>query len=231
MSRPARQTPVEKFPALQERFNGLKKLRQAHLDVGREMVLADGGTLYATDLVIAGLLKRSLDLLDSITTLVERWNFTASASLLRLQLDSLLKLRYLAILTDPDAVSMEILGGHSLQKMKDKDGNKLTDARLRDYTRSEYPWIDEVYRETSKLVHFSEKHIFSTVQSLDKESRIVDFFIGEGFPNWSEQDIASLIDVMEVATKALLELVAGWTGSKQYRGKGQERGRVFNLDI
>ncbi|MBA7716516.1 hypothetical protein ES703_125589 [subsurface metagenome] len=179
------------------------------------MLSVADGNIYVTDLVMIGVLKRSLDILDGCVSLVERWNFSAAAPLLRLQLDSLLRLVYLATLKDADAVSMEIIKGHSFRNMKDREGKKLTDARLRDYARPLYPWIDKVYKQTSKLIHFSDKHYFLSVNSLNKQSRTVEHFIGEGVTNWPESEINSFLDAMGCTTDALLKVVIGWTISKQ----------------
>lgn len=222
MAKNEKQTPMEKFPTLRKRFEVLKKLRQAHLDVGTKMLSVADGNIYVTDLVMIGVLKRSLDILDGCISLVERWNLSAAAPLLRLQLDSLLKLVYLATLKDADVVSMEIIKGHSFRNMRDRNGKKLTDARLRDYARPLYPWIDEVYKQTSKLIHFSEKHCFLSVNSLDEQSRRVDFFIGEGVTNWPESEIDSLLSAMGCTTDALLKAVIGWRISKQRAYETQE---------
>ncbi len=216
------QTPIEKFPRLQKKFEMLKKQHQTHLDVGLKMLSVDNGKFYVTDIVIIGVLKRSLDLIDGITSLVERWNFSAAAPLLRLQLDSLLRLVYLATLKNADTVSADIINGHSFGNLKDKEGKKLTDVRLRDYARTVYPWIDDVYKETSKLIHFSEKHCFQPFHCQDEQSRKLEIIIGEGFPNWLEADIDSLLDAMGCITDALLKVVIGWINNKLHTQDNKE---------
>jgi len=215
MAKNKKQTPMEKFPTLGKKFEVLKKLRQVHLDVGIKILSVADGNIYVTDLVMIGVLKRSLDIFDGCISLVERWNLSAAAPLLRLQLDSLLRLVYLATVKDPDAVSMEIIKGRSFSNMKDREGKKLSDARLRDYARPLYPWINKVYKQTSKFIHFSDKHYFLSVNSLNKRSRTVEHFIGEGVTNWPESEINSFLDAMGRATDALLKVVIGWTISKQ----------------
>jgi len=170
MAKNKTQTPIKKFPNLQKRFRDFEKLRQTHLNIGIKMLSVNGGNIYLTDLVIIGILKRSLDILDGVISLVKYWNFIAAAPLLRLQLDSLLKLSYLAKSKNADIVSMKIIKGYPFQNLKDEEGKKLTDARLRDYACSVCPGIDNMYREISKLIHLSNKHCFLTVHSLNKQS-------------------------------------------------------------
>ena len=215
MDKKTKQTPAEKFSKLREKFQLLEKLQQKHLDIGVKMLSVAERHYYSTDLLMIGILNRSLDLLDGVTSLVERWNFTCAASLVRLQLDSLLRLVYLSTLEDANSVSTEIIEGRSFREMKDEAGKTLTDAMLRTYARPIYPWVDEIYKETSNLIHFSNKHFFISVNSLDERSRTMQFSIAQGNTNWPEQEIDSLLNVMGCITDALLKCVVGWVISKE----------------
>jgi len=218
MSQKKEETPLEKFPNLANRFKTLENLKKAHLGLGAEVL---SGYLYATDFVIGAVLNRSLNLLSGLLCLVERWNFIAAAPLLRLQIDNLLKLSYLATLKNAGEVSFKIIQGVSFLKLKNKEGKKLTDAMLRDYARDLYPWIDKVYEETSKLIHLSDKHVFHTVKAMDEKTRSQELFIGEGCLYWKEKDIAELLDAMGYVTDALLKNIKGWSISKQIHVKRQ----------
>ena len=209
------ETPIEKFPGLQHHLEILRSLRKKHDEIVVKMLSVANGDIFVTDLVNLGILKRSINLLDGIACLVERWNFTAAVPLLRLQLDSLLRLCYLASLSDVEDVSVKIIKGQSFRNIKDREGKKLTDARLREYASDKYPMINELYKETSKMIHFSDKHCFLAAESTDKKERSVTFRLGEGDKRWREQDIAGFLDTTGKVTKALLEHIAGWVVSKQ----------------
>jgi len=208
------QEPMERYPKLRARYEILEQQKQVHLDLGQQMMTVGGGKLYVTDLVMLAVLKRSLDLLDGIICLTDRWNFAAAAPLLRLQIDSVLKVVCLAHLENADVVSTAILEGKSLRNLKDSDGKFLSDARLRDYARRFYPWLDRVYEETSKLIHLSDKHFFLPVESVDDETRVVQMLIGAGTQNWPESEIDNFLDAVGCTTDALLKVVLGWVISK-----------------
>ena len=206
--------PVDKYPQLKTRFLRLLDLKQKHLDVCGEMLAAAGGNLYPTDLVILAILKRSLDLVDAFQVLIRRWNFNAAAPLLRIQLDSVLKLSYLSQTEGADNVGRVMLSGKSLRHLKDREGKPLTDARLRDYARPSCPWLDKVYKETSRMVHLSEKHFSITVQSLSEEDRGVSLAVGTGTHNWPLPEIESFVDATIVATATILSLADSWVAAK-----------------
>jgi hypothetical protein len=207
-------TPSDIFPRVKESLLKLQELEKAHLQVGKEMLRVADGALYTTDLMLVGVLKRSLDLIDAIQLLVERWNFCASAPMLRLQLSNLLLLAYLSTCQNVDDLCLQLLEGKDLNRIKDKEGKNLTDARLRDYARPQFPWVDDVYKATSKLVHFSERHVFISSNTLDTNNGIVSLQIGKGSPRWAEEDIYELLQCTVVTTEGILNFVRGWAKSK-----------------
>ena len=99
--------------------------------------------------------------------------------------------------------------------MKDKNGKKLTDAKLRDYARDLFPWIDEVYENASKLIHLSEKHFFLTIEKMSKNERAMTLCIREGNPNLAESEYLNLIHSLIVITEYILEIAKGWLLTKK----------------
>ena len=201
------ETPKDRFPKLIAAYAVLDEQRALHATLYLTISDAAGGQIYAADLFMQAALKRSLDLLDAIVCLIDRWNFVAAGPLLRLQIDTLLRLVYLATLTNADEMAIAMLQGKRL-KEKGASGKPLTDARMRELARPMYPWIDRVYSETSKLIHFSDKHFFSPVTSV--ADRTVETYFGVGMPHWNERDVAELLCAFGVSTDAILKNVLGW---------------------
>lgn len=216
-----KQKPTDRYPKLRTRYEIIERQKRAHFDLFQESRTADGGNIYLTDLFTETVLKRSLDLIDGIICLTNHWNFAAAAPLLRLQLDNLLKLSYLAQCKNRDEIMKAVLRGESFPRLKDpKDRReRLTDVRLRYYARSYYPWLDRVYEETSKLVHFSNKHVFSPIASVDNEERSTTSFFGVGIPRWPESEIDNFLNAFSCATDALLTVVRDWVISKGHPKK------------
>lgn len=98
------QPPSQRFPELQPFFDALHHTRDSHHDVTDQFVDATKRELTVTDLFVLGIIKRSLDLVAGIELLIEQWNYSAMAPLVRLQVDSLLRLHYVASLAEPQDI-------------------------------------------------------------------------------------------------------------------------------
>jgi len=202
--------PSEMYPKVAECENKLNDLISEAISVGKEMFSAAEGKMFTPDIFFMGILNRTINLVDAILNLTESWNFVAAGSLVRLHLDTLLCLSYLRAIKNHDMFIIQVLEGKQLRNIKDEEGKKLTDTRLRDYARPLFPQIDNVYIETSRLVHFSNKHIFSSTQVIDEVNGNIGIFIGKGFLGWAEKDIISLLECTIAITNRIHAIVRGW---------------------
>lgn len=78
------------------------------------------------------MIQRSYGVLDALIDAVDRYNIHAAAPLLRLQLDTLFRAHYLASGPDVDSLTMKLLRGEELRKIKDASGKPLNDYRLKE---------------------------------------------------------------------------------------------------
>lgn len=212
------QQPIDKYPKLKPHYEALKEQMQVHFHIAEQMLKADCGNLYPSDMLILAILKRSLDLLDGVLCLVDRWNFASAAPLLRLQIDSLLKLFYIAQQQDGKhafEVFKAVLEGKRFDQLRDPSGQRLTDKRLREYAKGSYPWLDKVYEETSKMIHLSGKHIFLSHEPIDEKNRIMRYALQVGYPNWPQSEIDKFLQAFIHTTDALLQLAREWINRKQ----------------
>ncbi len=210
--------PSELYPQVAESEERLNDLIRETINIGYKMLSIAGGKLYTHDMFFIGVLNRSIDLIDAILILTSRWNFVAAVPLIRLHLDTLLRLSYWRTIKNPDAFIRQILEGKQVTQIKDEEGMKLTDGRLRDYTRSIFPQVDNVYKETSRLVHFSDKHVFTCIEALDEAGRMAGFSIGKGSSKWREKDILSLLQCAIAITGTILAIARGWVLEKAQMG-------------
>ena len=67
-----------------------------------------------------------------------------AAPLLRIQLDSLTRISYLATAARADEVAEYVIGGGEFRKLKDAEGKPLSDARLIRHAERIHPWIKGV---------------------------------------------------------------------------------------
>jgi len=134
-------------------------LRVHHLDLARRFLGAADGALYEIDFFVAAAMARSYSLVDGFISAFDSWNPIVAAPLLRMQIDSLVRLSYMANAPSADAVVQHIVGGGEFRTLKDAEGKRLTDRRLLEHAENGHPWIAPVYEATSGWVHFSPAHL------------------------------------------------------------------------
>lgn len=137
---------------------------------------------YTFDIFVNGLLNRSVNLLKGFIELMRQNNFIAAAPLVRLHLDSLLRL-YAPQLIDynVDDFALKVIGGTPVRKIKDRDNQKMTDTRLvkKISEHEAFNWVEKVYETGNAYVHYSDQLVFAAMKIKDKEERIVNFTVGQ----------------------------------------------------
>lgn len=199
---------------LKKRLDHLDGLTDLHLVVCAQMLNADGGKMFPLDILASATIKRSLALIKGFTTLVKLHNYSCAASLLRLQLDSCLRLFAAFIVDKPHDLASNVLKGESIRNMKDRNGNRMTDRHLVNSLASKYEWLPRVYESTSGFIHLSEKHLFSVFGDA-KDERAVELRVGANDENFPPELWIELADGFLAATDALFEYLKGWVFTKE----------------
>jgi hypothetical protein len=101
-----------------------------------------------------------------------------AASLLRLQLDTVLRLYALFWVADPEDFATKVFNGISVNKLKASDGSLMTDRYLRDRIASKNDWVPAVYAESSGYIHFSHRHIKAALPMEDSTTGQAQVHIG-----------------------------------------------------
>lgn len=105
--------------------------------------------------------------------------------------------------------------GVSFGKLKDEFCEKLTDVRLRYYAKEKYPWVDRVYKELSGHIHFSNKHMWSILVSIEDPKHNVNMFVGEGNKNWPEEELITFLKTTIKVVQEILLIIKVWAISKE----------------
>ena len=207
--------PHEKFPELKDKKEKLDtyfdKLTKAGFDAVGNI------NMGMIDFLIIGVVKRSLDLVDGFILTISNWNLICAAPIIRMHLDTLLRLNYISKIPPKEADKLihHIMGGDPLYKFKDSEGKGLTDTRLLKYTKDVFPWIDNVYKQTSKFIHFSERHMFVPIYSTNNEKKIVNFAIHKGSHNVKEEQITEYYNVFIIITDSIIKFINSWGERKK----------------
>ena len=199
----------------------LEKLskHQDHLRyLGHEVIVARNGTLHPLDFVVIGIVKRSLSIASAFNTLVNDWNMVCARALLRMQIDTVIRFSAFSISGDSHQMAVEVMQGNQINKMKDRDGHTMTDAYLVEKLSHELDWMTTVYQITSGYVHFSERHLFDPIASLEEDGRLVEFVINDKDEKFPESSWHETVSCFNQCTEIILANLKGYKHNKEAAG-------------
>jgi hypothetical protein len=196
----------------------LDRLRIHHIDLAKRFLTEADGAIYTIDLFLTGVMSRSYSLVDGFINAFDTWNPVVAAPLLRMQLDTLVRVAYMAKGPKSDEIASYVVAGGEFRALEDADGRQLTDRRLIELAAGSHPWVDAVYRATSGWVHLSPSHVQAAVQvhdDADGENRMRLFgavpIRPEQIPRSALQE---LVGAMIQATEELFGYVETWEARK-----------------
>lgn len=136
-------------------------------------------SMYPLDLLFCGAVDRSLALIDGFISLNNTQNYLCMAPIVRMHLDTVLRIFATTLVEDPNKLAEMIFEGNEIRKIPDKDGKKMSDAYLRkgfiqfwNELDANVSWVDPVYKKTSGHIHLSRVHILSSVSECGNDGNI-----------------------------------------------------------
>jgi hypothetical protein len=209
---------IEKIEkAIKTQLTVLRSEIEANEKMFHEMIKAYDGAIYPIDLLAIAVLHRSQALIEGFCKMVEDRNFDCAAPLIRLKLDNCLRFYASFIVKDPHGFAMDVVGGKHIRKLKDRDGNNMTDAHLVEKLsgeKSEYSFIKQLYEDTSGFIHLSDRDIKKSFGSDVKEERKITFPLNVKNLKLPETIFLQAIDAFKSATKILSIYIEGWIYTK-----------------
>lgn len=201
-------TEISKESLLTEIDNKTK----AMLNLGKQLV-AINPNLEPFDLMLLSIVNRTVNLNSAFTNLIRSNNFIAGAPLVRINLDSLLRL-YASIISEHDrnTFAKEVRKGVKISTMK-LQGTKtaMRDMTLvKELSKIEgMDWVQKVYDAGNSFVHFDNVILFSSQKIASYEERtfiqtigLHDSFIPEsekfGAVVWMNKIIDSIIQQCQI---------------------------------
>lgn len=124
-----------------------------------------GNTLAKYDLFLCPLLNRSIQLSQGFIALIKQRNLTCAGSILRLQLDSCMRLYASTIAADQDALIDCVISGGKISSLRDNSGQKMSDKLLKDGLAQYDSRFANVYDSTSGYIHYSEKNFYQSISA------------------------------------------------------------------
>ncbi|AMC34510.1 hypothetical protein [Janthinobacterium sp. B9-8] len=189
--------------------------RKAMLKLGVAMTGGNNAQMLPFDFITFGAVKRNLSLTAAMRLLVESWNIVCARAVLRLHIDTSLRYSAAWMVDKPHDFATKILSGERIDLMKDKNGKRLTDARLVEVRSADYPWLPDVYANLSGYVHFSGSHVFDSIGPMNEETRSVSFEITDTDMKFPEASWIEILECFRHATEILANYLECYITTKQ----------------
>ena len=205
---------MEHSSEVQKKIEILRSDEQQILQLGKQLFGTAGAPFFPLDLLAYAALKRSMSTSAAIILLIENFNLLAARSLLRVHIDTALRFAAAWFVDKPHEFASAVHGGERIDKTKDREGQRLTDARLVVLLSEEHPWLPDVYKNLSGYVHFSGSHVAASITRLNEETQEVSFLLGktdEHYPPFSWEEV---LDCAHEATGIIARYVLGYVRTK-----------------
>jgi hypothetical protein len=131
------------------------------------------GSICYQHLYLFGIARRALAQSSAFLSMVDQRNSLVASSIIRMQLDTILRLYALFWVADPEEFAKKVFMGEEINKLKASDGERMTDSYLRNRVAKTNDWIPAVYKETSGYIHFSNRHMKAAIRSTDEGLQLV----------------------------------------------------------
>ena len=197
---------------LEEEIKKLESKENQLLEIAKKL---NSGNFYPLDFLSNAVINRSLKLIFGFTTLLKDDNFIAASHLVRCHLDNIIRFSASWIVNDPHDFATKVIDGIKIDSLMDKNGKLMKDWYLRNLLNEEHPWITNVYKQSSGYIHFSNKHIFNSIQSVDSKERIMQFSFSKKDNDIDENLKIEAIQCMGEITEILLDYLNGWYYTKE----------------
>ena len=209
-------SPAAVHVELREQRLWLDRLRRHHLELVSRFLTIDDVGFFTIDIFLVGVAQRSYHLVDGFLGAFDEWNVTAAAPMIRMQIDSLVRVAYFATAPSADRIAMDVIAGVEFRHMKDTTGKKLTDFRLVELAADTHPWVKPVYEGTSGWVHLSPAHVHNAwkVGEADDGTVSLTGAIPMRPENIPLNGLLEMIGAMIQATEELFGYFESWESRK-----------------
>ena len=147
-------------------------------------MVSKGTTLTPVDQFIFGAIKRTLSQSRAFRQMVEDWNFTSAAVMVRTQLDTAMRINGIRYMPDVEGSISRIFKGEiTYRKLQSTDGANVTDAYLKNKLAEDHPWVTKLYDDLSE----SFRHFWPLVAGVDDENKMTYFVISAQDPKRTKQ--------------------------------------------
>lgn len=151
-------------------------------------------------------IKKTRSLSHAFCMLVRAKNTLAATALIRLQLDTALRIYGLSLVDDLEDAGAMLMSDISYRKLKSRSGEPLTDAVLHENLDKHHPGLSYAYKTTSSYVHLSASHIKTGL--VERPGTATLFFHMNGTDDThSSESFSDIIDWFDQATELTANMI------------------------
>jgi hypothetical protein len=192
---------------LAERLQAIESLENELLRKAQPIV-PPGAPFTIIDNFLLGAIKRTLSQSVGFRKLVEGWNFSCATILVRTQIDTAMRINGIPLLASPETDVRRLFNGETtFKRLKSIDGKLMSDQYLRERLSEKYPWVTQLYEETSDFVHLSFRHFWPTLIGTSDDGQMFYSFLSGEDPKHDESNYHDVADAFLKVSKMTSELL------------------------
>lgn len=189
-------------------FDNLERAEKDLLETyGRHL---SGRSVGYRHFYLCGIARRALAQSRAFKSCLEDRNALVALAILRLQLDTMLRAYALYFVDDPESFAHEVFQGKQIDRIKAADGKLMQDRYLIDKVMPRNPWVESVYKNTSGLIHFSDRHIKAAIHNNDLDKGALELFISSNDPSHEMDDFEEAIEAFFHVTLMIQVVAEDW---------------------
>jgi hypothetical protein len=200
---------TEETLSLADRLWMIERL-EAELTRKAAALVEKGTSISHSDLFIFGAVNRTLAQSKGFRDLINTRNFPCAAAILRMQLDTAMRVNAMLLVEDRNTFCEAILGERRFNTLRDAAGNRLTDAHRRKKLAENHPWIETIYTDTSDFIHLSGRHFYNSIANTNNTIKIVTLYISGNDPPNRESVYFDVVDAFFKVSRMLALLLLGY---------------------
>ena len=207
---------------LTEKIEELSKLNDTIIQVGIDLITCYE-SLYVFDIFLTAILNRTLNVNRGFISEIQSNNFICAAPLVRIQLDSYLRLYASTLINyDVDEFAQKIINGESIRNLKDSKGIKMTDKYLVDEisTKRDFAWVKYIYNAANGFIHLSDKHILASSR-VEEGTRKIESIIRKDDEFIPIKEKEGAVEYQTLITQNIIQFVNSWIQQKKGYGMRQ----------
>ena len=175
---------------------------------------------YMHGIVVITVIKRSMKIIDAMIPLFKHRNATIAGALVRLQLDSLMRIHAFDLVDDGRELFRAMIKNRGINKIKSRDGKKLHETYLYNSLAEKYPNLDRIYKVHSGYIHLATPDIHTLLRGIRIDNLKAEWRFSM-HPTWDSDDeihTAGVGKALLICTAVLLFECLEW--AKHAEGLG-----------